>query len=282
MMARSSSFEGTPERFGATDFGLALLALASGSTDVMAFLMLGNIFTSAMTGNMGLLAIAVGQGRFVSALLSFLALLGFVFGVALATAIYDPRKGAARPVLRPLFALEVGCLGGFVVAWYFVDRSVEGLGLGVLILLSATAMGIQGVIARHFNAPGINTIVFTSTLVSIVMSVTGALAKPGLYPPVRINTIRQIGIFLVYGFGGFVAAFIAWHGIGIIQWIPLAGRDVCNRLRRVSTSRRRYILNTPHLVSGIGAFSAAENASANTRRVSCGAMMPSSHSRAVA
>ena len=39
-----------------------------------------------------------------------------VFGVALATAIYDPRKGAARSVLRPLFALEVGCLGGFVVA----------------------------------------------------------------------------------------------------------------------------------------------------------------------
>jgi hypothetical protein len=43
-----------------------------------------------------------------------------------------------------------------------------------------------------------------------------------------------------------------------------------------------HILNTPNFVSGTGAFSAAEYASASTRRVSDGAMMPSSHSRAVA
>jgi len=43
-----------------------------------------------------------------------------------------------------------------------------------------------------------------------------------------------------------------------------------------------HILNTPNFVSGTGALSAALNASASTRRVSAGAMMPSSHSRAVA
>jgi len=43
-----------------------------------------------------------------------------------------------------------------------------------------------------------------------------------------------------------------------------------------------HILNTPNFVSGTGALSAALNAKANTRRVSDGAMMPSSHSRAVA
>ena len=46
--------------------------------------------------------------------------------------------------------------------------------------------------------------------------------------------------------------------------------------------RSGYIRNTPQLVSGIGALRAAENESASTRRVSCGAMMPSSQSRAVA
>jgi len=44
----------------------------------------------------------------------------------------------------------------------------------------------------------------------------------------------------------------------------------------------RYIRNTPKCVRRIGALSAAENASASTRRVSAGAMMPSSHRRAVA
>lgn len=43
-----------------------------------------------------------------------------------------------------------------------------------------------------------------------------------------------------------------------------------------------HIRNTPNRVSGIGALRAAEKASASTRRVSCGVMMPSSHSRAVA
>jgi len=232
-MAKSSSSDPQPERFSPSDLGLALLALASGSTDVMAFLTLGNIFTSAMTGNMALLAIAVGQGRLISALLSFLALVGFVFGVVVATTIYDPGKSSAHAVLRPLVTLEIACLAGFAVAWYVVDRSLESAGLDALILLSATAMGIQGVIARHINAPGINTIVFTSTLVAIVMSVTGALARPLLHPPVRIRTARQIVIFLAYGLGGLLAAILISRDIGIIQWVPLlavAGAVSCFEL----------------------------------------------------
>ncbi len=52
---------------------------------------------------------------------------------------------------------------------------------------------------------------------------------------------------------------------------PLAAEDQPN-----------YIRNTPKFVRGIGAFNVALNASASTRRVSFGAMMPSSQSRAVA
>ena len=43
-----------------------------------------------------------------------------------------------------------------------------------------------------------------------------------------------------------------------------------------------HIRNTPNFVSGIGALSVAEKHSASTRRVSAGAMMPSSQRRAVA
>src|SRR5262249_60146436 len=42
-----------------------------------------------------------------------------------------------------------------------------------------------------------------------------------------------------------------------------------------------YIRKTPKVVSGIGAFSAAEIPSASTRRVSSGSIIPSSQSRAV-
>jgi hypothetical protein len=65
---------------------------------------------------------------------------------------------------------------------------------------------------------------------------------------------------------------------------PLAYRGAAGTARGAAADglTGRHILNTPNLVSGIGALSAAEKASASTRRVSVGAMMPSSHSRAVA
>ena len=46
---------------------LACLSLASGCTDVMTFLNLGDVFTSAMTGNTALLAIAIGRGQLLAA-----------------------------------------------------------------------------------------------------------------------------------------------------------------------------------------------------------------------
>ena len=51
---------------------------------------------------------------------------------------------------------------------------------------------------------------------------------------------------------------------------------------RISATIVAYIRNTPNFVSSTGALSAADKASASTRRVSLGRMMPSSHSRAVA
>lgn len=43
-----------------------------------------------------------------------------------------------------------------------------------------------------------------------------------------------------------------------------------------------YILNTPNFAGSMGALSDAASASPNTRRVSAGSMMPSSHNLAVA
>jgi hypothetical protein len=110
------------------------------------------------------------------------------------------------------------------VGWYFVDRALESFGLNALVLLSATAMGTQAVIARHINAPGINTIVFTSTFVSDCRFDFVALGEIMLrFDPGegRIRTARQIGIFLAYALGGLLAAVFIWHGAGITQWVPL-------------------------------------------------------------
>ena len=48
------------KRVGLADLGLGLMAIAAGGSDALAYLKLGHVFTSAMTGNTVLLCIAVG------------------------------------------------------------------------------------------------------------------------------------------------------------------------------------------------------------------------------
>jgi hypothetical protein len=67
-------------------------------------------------------------------------------------------------------------------------------------------MGLQSVTARRLDVPGVNTVVFTSTLTAII----GALADAAQYRasrPIRPETWRQIAAFLLY-LGG--AAGIGW------------------------------------------------------------------------
>src|SRR5262249_29982661 len=68
--------------------------------------------------------------------------------------------------------------------------------------------------------------------------------------------------------------------VGMLVCLRLADRA---GLRPAPPAERPhgYIRKTPKVVSGIGAFNAAEMPSASTRRVSSGSMMPSSQSRAV-
>jgi uncharacterized membrane protein YoaK (UPF0700 family) len=210
-----------PERLTLADLGLALLALASGSSDAVSFLTFGNVFTSAMTGNMALLSIAASRGHLSDAFLGLSALTGFVVGAATAAAVseYRGRVGLARE-LRPLFALEVGYLACFALVWTIAHYPPEGTPVFALIVLSAAAMGIQSVAARRINAPGINTIVFTTTLVTIIISTTSAVVRHA-HPVVGFATLRQIGIFFTYAIGVIIAGVLRRHELAWVAFVPL-------------------------------------------------------------
>jgi uncharacterized membrane protein YoaK (UPF0700 family) len=204
-------------------FGLASLSLASGSTDVMAFLKLGDVFTSGMTGNVALLGIAISRGHMLAASHSLLALLGFVVGAAVTTALYNPdlEKRHTTSGLRPLFGLEIACLGGFALLWNLTSNPEEGYVLTLLILLSAIGMGIQGVVARNLNTSGISTIVFTSTLINIVISVTNDLVRPGSPAAPSPNIKPQLGTFAAYALGAVLAGLLISHNLTVFVWVPV-------------------------------------------------------------
>jgi uncharacterized membrane protein YoaK (UPF0700 family) len=209
------SERGSREGVGLADLGLGLMAIAAGSSDALAYLKLGNVFTSAMTGNTVLLCIAVGQGRLGVALQSFTAFAAFATGVVLAAALSRRSSSPAR--LLPLFMLEIACLMAFVALWLATGVGSEPARYA-LISLSAIAMGVQGVTARNINVPQVNTIVFTTTIVSVVAACTHAVLRATGLP---FDTRRQIGVLLVYAAGAVLTALLVTLDYGIYVFIPL-------------------------------------------------------------
>ena len=151
------------------------LSLASGSADVLSFVELGNLFTSAMTGNAALLALAIGRGQWLAALRVTCALVSFALGVSIATVYAARRVDPHAPrAFRRLLRLELAFLGGCAALGSIGSTPLGGGLLFAVIALSAVSMGIQAVGARIIDSAGISTVVFTSVLVRIVMSATGA------------------------------------------------------------------------------------------------------------
>jgi uncharacterized membrane protein YoaK (UPF0700 family) len=215
-----------PQSFGRREATLALLALASASSDVLSFLFFHQVFTSAMTGNTALLGIALGQGQAPAAWHAAVALAAFVLGVVAGAVVAG--EGQRPQALTQLLGLEALCLGLFAALWYGVVGPIEGGLLYPLIALAALGMGLQIVAARQVNLPGIPTVVVTSTLASIIMHAVAALRRHETLP---FDAWRQGAVFASYAAGALLAGAVAAHHAGILVLLPLGAVLVALALR---------------------------------------------------
>jgi uncharacterized membrane protein YoaK (UPF0700 family) len=196
---------------------LALLSFTAGSMDAIAFLTLGHIFTSAMSGNTVLLGIALGQGRMAAAALSVAAFLGYVAGVAGAAV---PLGAPSRGIERTLRA-ETLFLAAFAALWTLSGGPAPAPLAYALIVLSAIAMGMQGAVGRSVRIPGIPTVVFTSTLTAIVASLAErALARER--PVMTVLTRWQFETFVVYLASAALTGFALIRAPAGVAFLPLA------------------------------------------------------------
>jgi uncharacterized membrane protein YoaK (UPF0700 family) len=199
------------------DVSLSFLSFASGSTDVLSFVALTGVFTSAMTGNTALLGLALGQAQLATASRTFDALVGFLCGVAAGTLLQ--RQGVHRRELAAELAVEALCLGLFAIIWGVARQPVPAGAIYLSIFLMATGMGIQSVVARIFNLPGIPTVVFTSTLTSIAMALTlDVISRRSI----SLETTRQVVVFFSYFFGALLAGALLSRHVGIVFLLPFA------------------------------------------------------------
>jgi uncharacterized membrane protein YoaK (UPF0700 family) len=196
---------------------LALLSFAAGAMDALTFLMLGHIFTSAMSGNSVLLGLALGQAELGAAAKAAAAIAGYVVGVACATPLL---ASAGRGIGRVLVA-ETVLLAAFAALWGNAGGATSVPVLYALIGLSAVAMGLQGAVGRHLKLPGLATVVFTSTLTAIVgATVERLLARQR--PLLTAPTGQQIAMYAAYLASAAAMGFAAARWPGALPYVPLA------------------------------------------------------------
>ena len=187
---------------------LILLCFASGSTtDVLSYLTLGRVFTSAMTGCAALLFIALVNGRYPAAIRAAVALASYMAGGGLAAFLQPPdlRRVGEAATLRRLLIAEAATLGLYCILSATGAHPVLGDARYALIFLSALAMGIQAIVARDINEPGITTVVLNLTLTSIMIALTRWVTERDLDHLPRRNKV-QIAVVLGYAAGAAAAA----------------------------------------------------------------------------
>lgn len=166
----------------------------------MSFLKLGDLFTSGMTGNMVLLAIAIGGGHLLAASRSLCALVAFMLGVLLAKTVVH--------TLRRLLLLELVFLMAGAGLWSASSDGLSGVALYSVIALLALSMGLQATAASSGRYAGITTIVFTLTLVRVLNS-----------PAHRGSTLPALAGFVL---GAVLAALLISHYLVLAVWVPVA------------------------------------------------------------
>jgi uncharacterized membrane protein YoaK (UPF0700 family) len=155
---------------------LVALTATTGSLDVTAFLRLGGVFASVMTSNLVFVGVAVVKTEAAFGARCAVAILSFVVGVSLGSAVAPPSGRENRLGTRPLSLLLTGelvVLVAYTTWWIVVDARPVGWTRVVLLGAIALAMGGQSAAARQLGNPNVGTTYLTGTVTSLAASLAG-------------------------------------------------------------------------------------------------------------
>src|ERR1700674_1506096 len=127
---------------------LLVLTVVTGLIDAVSFLGLGHIFTANMTGNVVLLAFALGGAPGLSAVRSVTALLVFACGGLLGGRVINRRPRGSAALL--LVAMKAECVLLLLVAGVtvFAPAELPSASAYAVIVCTAFAMGLRNAIVR--------------------------------------------------------------------------------------------------------------------------------------
>jgi uncharacterized membrane protein YoaK (UPF0700 family) len=203
------------------NIGATALAATSGATDAIGYLTLGHVFTSAMTGNLALLGIALAHhdgeriGRVLVSLVCYMA--GAALGARIARTP-EPGDPVWPSAVTRALALEAVFFVMYAASWWAlgVHSGVEAKAL--LLGLGAIALGIQSSAMQRFgDGLGLNTTFVSGALIKLV----GRLATGHRYRDLHHHLLVLVGLVC----GACVAALLVLHAPAfapLVQLGPLA------------------------------------------------------------
>ena len=162
-----------PHERGRIDLLIVLLTLTAAWSDMLAFLFLGHVFTSFLTGNLLFIGLGPAQGNSGLLIRALVAVLVFLVGVAcgsfcLERAPQQQSRTAWRHTFARCLLMEWLLLLAFATLWRVTSNLSQQTGVQVLLLcLAALGMGIQGALVMAFNIPGVVADALTGTVLTL-------------------------------------------------------------------------------------------------------------------
>lgn len=151
-------------------FGVVLTGLA-GFVDALGFIRLGGLYTSLMSGNTTQMAVALGHGEALHAVLPALLILAFLTGAVTGGAL--AALTPARWVTPAVLAFETAAVTAAFAA------AADGAQVGIAALFLALAMGGQNAVLAHVQGFRAGTTFITGALFSFGQKAALALAGRG-------------------------------------------------------------------------------------------------------
>jgi uncharacterized membrane protein YoaK (UPF0700 family) len=217
----------------ARDARVVLLTVTTGAVDAVTFLLLGKVFSSVITGNLVLLGVSAATGASSEAIHSGVALAGYAAGVAVGAPL--AARGEDHDATWPwsvtvTLAAELCVLGAFCVGWELSGGRPRDGALLVLLVLTASAMGMQSAATRRLGQ--MSSTYLTSTLTAVVAAL--ATGKP---PEAMGRSLGVIAAIVAGALVGGILAEKAHAWLPAMVLLPLAV-VVAGRLTRLDEARR--------------------------------------------
>ena len=216
MAGRASASDGQTSAKGARvrDPLLVALALAAGVVDAISVSVLG-VFTAAITANVVFVGLALGDGDLHSALRAGLAIAGFVVGVLGGARALRPTRTSPATLSRAPWVLGGIAVAqtAFLIGWLASDGRPGGVGLDLLAIASALAMGGQTAVAVSWR-PDVTTTYVTGTLTVLIGELVAETGTRG-------DRIRQLSVILAVAAGATAGALLLDHGRELVAALPL-------------------------------------------------------------